>query len=219
MKCRGGIEAFRPSKYEGSGGKQSRCGFNDFAGCDWLLGTSRRNRLLVPRLTSWRHTLSSRPSTLARRPGICTYTSRFSFGHAEQKEALQEVTHPLFGSDLWKRSWGPPTSAGLRVSQTTHNGPHRRQIFVLSYFFFFSFFSYVLLATVIRQATYRPHSSCGLVVYKAFIRSVCATSLLACTTHYTYIPKVIPSWSTSQSLREATPPSLRLISSTRTQTF
>lgn len=48
MKCRGGIEAFRPSKYEGSGGKQSRCGFNDFAGCDWLLvGTSRRNRLLV----------------------------------------------------------------------------------------------------------------------------------------------------------------------------
>lgn len=146
----------------------------------------------MPRLTSWRHTLSSRPSTLARRPGICTYTSRFSFGHAEQKEALQEVTHPLFGSDLWKRSWGPPTSAGLRVSQTTHNGPHRRQIFVLSYFFFFSFFFYLLLASVIRQATYRPHSSCGLVVYKAFIRCVCATSLLACTTHYIYIPQGLP---------------------------
>lgn len=116
MKCRGGNETFRPSKYEGSGGKQSRCGLSDSSGCDWLLG---KNRLLVRGLTSWRHTLSSSTSTLAHRPGLCTYTSRFSFGHAEQKEALQEVTHPLFGSDLRKRSWGPPTSVSVFRKQHT----------------------------------------------------------------------------------------------------
>lgn len=165
MKCRGGIEILRHSKVVNSQG-----GFNNSSGCDWLLG---RNRLLV-RAVPTTHILASYIEQRARsrqtrnmheyiavQLRACGAEGSTARGHAS-----------IFGSDLRKRSWGPPTSAGLRVSQT-HNGPHRRQIFVFSYFFFFSFFFYVLLATVIRQATYRPHSGCGLVVRKAFIRCVC----------------------------------------------